>query len=110
MIDGLGEKSHELLLVSDGGMVTNVTRFLKQGMDAANFHIAMRNFDAATGQPQLAMSIASRRRLNALHSAEPILARQFFPQALIEAATTDQPLSATARQFLLVKTTTLRSS
>jgi serine/threonine protein kinase len=101
LVDRFGSRNIELLLVSDGGTVQNVSQQLKQGTDAKTFGIAMQGDGTPGSQPQLLVAVASPRPLDALKAARPVAADQFFPAVLNEAARTGQTLGVTARYFKL---------
>ncbi len=101
-VDRFGNRHIELLLVSDGGTVLNVTGLLKPGTDAKSFTIGMSKTDGTTGsQPQLLVAVASTRPLNMLRPSGPAGADQVFPAALAEAQRSGDPAAATARYFRL---------
>jgi len=101
-VDRFGNRHIELLLVSDGGTVLNVTGLLKPGTDAKSFTIGMSKTDGTTGsQPQLLVAVASTRPLNMLRPSGPAAADQVFPAALAEAQRNGDPVAATARYFRL---------
>jgi serine/threonine-protein kinase len=102
LVDRFGSRNIELLLVSDGGTVQNVSNLLKPGTDAKTFSIGMREREGAQGsQPQLLVAVASPRPLDVLKAVGPVAADQFFPAVLNEAQRTGQALGVTARYFKL---------
>jgi serine/threonine-protein kinase len=98
-VDNYGLRQIELLLISDSGMVQNVSYVLKDGTDAKTFGLGLQRAEGGSGQPQLLMAVASSRVIDALRPATPVQADQFFLLALSEAERTGQKLSATARYF-----------
>jgi Protein kinase domain len=101
-VDRFGNRNIELLLVSDGGTVQNVSALLKPGIDAKSFSIGMRKADSTSGsQPQLLVAAASVRPLNALRPSGAAAADQMFPAALIEVERGGQPVAVSARYFRL---------
>lgn len=104
MIDRYGERTVELLLVSDTGMVQSESQLLKPGIDAKTFKIGMQRADGGSGrQPQLLIAIATSSPLGALRPPQPIAAADFFRAAVDDAASAGQSLSATGRYFMLEK-------
>jgi serine/threonine-protein kinase len=101
-VDRVGSRNVELLLVSDGGMVQNLSSLLKPGTDAKSFSIGMQQRDGVTGsQPQLLVAVTSAQALRGLRPGRPVAAAEFFPAALSEAERSGQTLRATARYFKL---------
>jgi serine/threonine-protein kinase len=104
MIDRFGDRNVDLILVSDGGIVQNLSRLLKAGTDAKTFNIGMQRTEGSAGrQPQLLMAIATTSPLASLRPAQPAAAEGFFSNVLNEAMRAGQPLSAAARYFMLQK-------
>jgi serine/threonine-protein kinase len=101
-VDRFGSRNVELLLVSDGGMVQNLSNLLKPGTDAKSFSIGMQQRDGVTGsQPQLLVAIASAQPLPGLRPGRAVAASEFFPAVLTEAERAGQTLGVTARYFKL---------
>jgi serine/threonine protein kinase len=101
-VEDYGGRNIELLLVSDSGMVQNVTNLLKPGLGEKTFAIGMkRTMGAEASQPQLLIVVATAQPLPILRPSGPVAADQFFPAVLNEAARANQPLSAVARYFNL---------
>ena len=104
MVDRYGERQVALLLVSDAGIVQNVSNLLKPGMDAKTFNIGIKRAEGVTGrQPQLLIAVASPSPIGALQPGEPTKSDQFFGRVLSEAENLGMPLSAVARYFILEK-------
>jgi len=100
-IENFGVRHVELLLVTDGGLVQNISYLLKDGTDAKTFSLGIQRRDAPGGQPQLLMAVASPRVMDALRPPQPAQAEQFFLLALSEATRAGVTLSASARYFKL---------
>lgn len=100
-IDGIGYRNIELLIVSDGGTVQNISHLLKPGPDAQTFTIGMRREGLSGAQPQLLIAIATVKPLESLRPAGPQEAGQFFTAVLAEAERTRQVVAGTARYFKL---------
>jgi Protein kinase domain len=101
-VDRVGSRNVELLLVSDSGMVQNLSNLLKPGTDAKSFSIGMQQGSGVTGSmPQLLVAVTSAQPLPALRPGRSIAASEFFPAALSEAERAGQALWATARYFKL---------
>ena len=100
-VDNFGVRHVELLLVTDAGLVQNVSYVLKDGTDAKTFSLGIQRRDAPGGQPQLLIAIASPRVMDALRPPQPVQAEQFFLLALSEASRAGLTLSAGARYFKL---------
>jgi Protein kinase domain len=98
-IEGFGNRNVDLLLVSDGGTVQNVSHLLKSGLDAKTFNIGMRREALSGSQPQLLIAVATARPFDALRP--PAQAGPFFTAVLAEADKTRQVVSAAARYFKL---------
>jgi serine/threonine-protein kinase len=102
LVDRFGSRNIELLLVSDEGIVQNVSRLLMPGINAKSFAIGMgKRNGASESLPQLLLAIVSARPLATLRTAQPVAAKQFFSAVLAEAANTGQSLAATAKYFRL---------
>jgi hypothetical protein len=100
LVDRFGSRNIELLLVSDGGAVRNVSQQLKPGTDAKTFSLAIQDSQGAPGsQPQLLVAVASPGALDALRVPRPVTADQFFPAVLNDAQRSGQALGVTARYF-----------
>ena len=101
-IENVGSRRIELLLVSDAGVVQNISQLLKDGIDGKTFSIGMqRNEGPAGPQPQLLVAIASTGAVEALRPARPAPADQVFALAATEAAQKQITVQATARYFKL---------
>jgi serine/threonine-protein kinase len=100
-IEGLGNRNAELLLVSDVGVVQNVS--LRPGIGAKTFNISMRREALSGSQPQLLVAIATPKPFESLRPSSPGDAGQFFTAVLGEAEKTRQTVSASARYFKLEK-------
>jgi serine/threonine-protein kinase len=98
-IEGFTNRNVELLLVSDGGMVQNVSHLLKSGLDAKTFNIGMRREALSGSQPQLLIAVATPRPFDSLRPVAQ--AGPFFTAVLAEADKTRQAVSASARYFKL---------
>jgi hypothetical protein len=106
MVDRYGARDVALILVSDTGMVQNVSGLLKPGTDAKSFNIGMRRTEGAAGrQPQLLIAVTSPSPVDSLRPGQPAQAEKFFPQVLSDAARSGKvtSLSAVARYFMLEK-------
>jgi hypothetical protein len=104
MVDRYGARDVALILVSDTGMVQNVSSLLKPGTDAKSFNIGMRRTEGAAGrQPQLLIAVTSPAPVDSLRPGQPAEAEKFFPQVLSDAARSGKSLSAVARYFMLEK-------
>ena len=102
MVDSYGEQQVALLLVSDLGMVQNVSSLLKAGMDSKTFALGLKRTEAIAGRkPQLLLAVAYGSPISALQSSEPVKADQFFPNVLREAAGAGTPMAAVIRYFSL---------
>jgi len=100
-IEGVGNNSVQLLLVSDEGQVQDVSALLKPAGDAKTFNMRMQRTGAAGAQPQLLVAVSSARPLESLKGAQTTPADQLFPLALTEAARTGQAIGAAIRYFKL---------
>ncbi len=102
IVDRFGDHNIDLVLVSDGGTVQNLSQLLKPGTDAKTFKIGMQRTEGgADRQPQLLMAIATVSPLASLRPGRPASANEFFSNVLNEATRAGQPLGATARYFML---------
>ena len=100
-VDNFGVRHVELLLVTDAGMVQNISYLLKDGTDAKTFSLGLQRKDDTGGQPQLLMVVASPNVMDTLRPAQPVQADQFFLIALSEANRAGITLRASARYFKL---------
>ena len=104
MVDRYGTRNVELILVSDAGVVQNISNLLKSGTDAKTFNIGLQRTTGAAGrQPQLLIAVANQSPINALQATGSTSADQFFKLVLSEAEKSAIPLSAAARYFMLEK-------
>jgi serine/threonine-protein kinase len=101
IVEGFGSRNVELLLVSEGGLVQNVSQRLRPGIDAKTFSFETRREALSGSQPQLLVAIATREPFESLRPSSPGEAGQFFTAVLAEAARTRQVVSAAARYFKL---------
>lgn len=102
MIDRYGGGQLTLILVSDSGIVQNVSSLLRPGTDAKMFKIGMKRVDGVTGrQPQLLIAVASASPLAVLQPTDASGADQFFSRLAGEAAKSNTQVSAAARFFVL---------
>jgi len=100
-VEDIAGRNVELLLVSDGGTVQNVSNLLKPAIDAKAFNIGMRRAGLSGSQPQLLLAVATAQPLQALHPAGALDAARFFPAVIAEAETSRQIVSVAARYFKL---------
>lgn len=102
LIDHYGNGNLALVLVSDGGVVENLSSFLKQGTDAKTFQVGIARRAAIVGrQPQLLLALASKAPLRTLEVQDPVDAKQFFAQLSGELTQSRTQLSAATRYLLL---------
>jgi hypothetical protein len=102
VVDRDGGSNIALLLVTDSGAVLNVSYLLKP--DPADKTFTMTRADirnAAAGQPQLLIAVATLKPFEALRFDRPVAADRLFPALLSEAVRTSQGIAATARYFKL---------
>ncbi len=103
-IENFANRVVELLLISDNGMVQNMSYLLKPGTDALSFAIPVpRSDQASANTSQLVMAVATPRVLDSLRQPVPTPADQFFLQAFAEAQRANVTISATARHFTVQK-------
>jgi hypothetical protein len=102
IIEGFGYRNVELLLVSDSGIVQNVTSFLRPGIDSMlfNFNVA-RPRRTPESEAQLLVAIVSATPLNAFKFSGAAAADQVFPAAFAETQSIGQTVAASARYFSL---------
>jgi serine/threonine-protein kinase len=99
-IEGAGNSSVQLLLVSEEGVVQDLSRFLKLAGDARSFRLGMQREGAAGAQPQLLIAVSSTKPLETLRDAKSP-ADRLFPLALVEATRTGQSIGAAVLYFKL---------
>jgi len=103
-IENFANRVVELLLISDNGLVQNMSYLLKPGTDALSFSIDLPRSDEASGSTsQLVMAVATPRVLDSLRQPAPTPADQFFLQALAEAQRAKITIGASARLFTIQK-------
>jgi serine/threonine protein kinase len=102
-IENFANRVVELLLISDNGLVQNMSYLLKPGTDALSFAIDIPRSDEASGTSQLVMAVATPRVLDSLRQPAPTPADQFFLQALAEAQRANITIGASARHFVIQK-------
>jgi len=101
-VEGAGNNSVQLLLVSDEGEVLDLSGLLKSAGDARSFTRRMQRAGAAGAQPQLLVAVTSTKPLETLKDAKSP-ADRLFPLALVEAARTGQSIGAAILYFKLEK-------
>jgi serine/threonine-protein kinase len=99
-IDNFANRVVDLLLVSDGGQVQNVSYLLKPGTDSLSFSMEIRRNSGGSG-PQLVMAVATPQVLESLRKPNPTSADTFFLEALSEARRTNVAVATSARYFRL---------
>jgi protein kinase-like protein len=99
-IENVANRVVELVLVSDGGQVQNVSYLLKPGTDSLSFSVEIRRNSEGEG-PQLIMAVASPQVLESLRKPNPTAADTFFLEALSEARRNNVAVTASARYFRL---------
>jgi len=99
-IENFANRVVELLLVSDGGQVQNLSYLLKPGTDSLSFSVEIRR-SGGGGGPQLLMAVATPQVLDSLRQPNPIAADTFFVQAISEAQRTNVAITTAARYFSL---------
>jgi serine/threonine protein kinase, bacterial len=99
-IENFANRVVELLLVSDGGEVQNLSYLLKPGTDALSFSIGMKR-GGASDAPQLVMAVTTPQVLDSLRQPRPVAAETFFLQAGSETQRNNVAIAAAARYFRL---------
>jgi serine/threonine protein kinase len=99
-IEGAGNSSVQLLIVSEEGVVQDLSGYLKSAGDARSFNLGMRRDGAAGAQPQLLIAVTSTKPLETLKDANSP-ADRLFPLALVEATRTGQSIGAAVLYFKL---------
>jgi serine/threonine-protein kinase len=101
-VEGAGNNSVQLLLVSDEGAVQDLSGLLKPAGDARSFNLRVERIGAAGAQPQLLIAVTSTKPLETLRDAKSP-ADRLFPLALVEATRTGQSIGAAVLYFKLDK-------
>jgi hypothetical protein len=99
-IENFANRVVELLLVSDGGEVKNLSYLLKPGIDSLSFSIGIQRSGGGDG-PQLVMAVTTPQVLDSLRQPKPIAADTFFLQAVSEAQRNNVAVATAARYFRL---------
>ena len=99
-VEGAGNDHVQLLLVSDEGLVQDLSALLKPAGESRTFNLRMQRVGAAGAQPQLLIAVTSARPLETLRDAKSP-ADPLFPLALVEATRTGQAVGAAVRYFKL---------
>jgi serine/threonine protein kinase len=101
-VENFANRTVELLLISNSGIVQNVSSALKPGTDALSFALELPRPESGSGKsPQLVMAVASPRVVDALRQSGPTPADQFFQQALGDVQRSATSLAASARYFTI---------
>jgi serine/threonine protein kinase len=101
-VENFANRTVELLLVSNSGIVQNVSSALKPGTDALSFALELPRSESGSGKsPQLVMAVASPRVVDTLRQSGPIPADQFFQQVLGDVQRGATSLAASARYFTI---------
>jgi len=95
-----GNRSVQLLLVSEEGAVQDLSALLKRAGDSYTFNLRMQRTGASGAQPQLLLAVSGERPLQTIKGAQSP-AEQLFPLAGVEVARTGQAIGATIRYFKL---------
>ena len=95
-----GNRSVQLLLVSEAGAVQDLSALLKRAGDSYTFNLRMQRTGASGAQPQLLLAVSGERPLQTIKGAQSP-AEQLFPLAGVEVARTGQAIGATIRYFKL---------
>jgi serine/threonine protein kinase len=99
-IENFANRMVELLLVSDGGEVQNLSYLLKPGTDALSFSIGIQRSGGGDA-PQLVMAVTTPQVLESLRQPRPVAADTFFLQALSETQRNKVAIATAARYFRL---------
>jgi serine/threonine-protein kinase len=104
-VENFANRVVELLLISDDGLVQNMSYLLKPGTDALAFSIEMKRSESTMGSsvPQLIMAVATPKVLDSLRQPRPTPADQFFLQVLSEAQRANMTINASARYITIQK-------
>jgi hypothetical protein len=98
-VGGYGERHVELLLVSDQGIVQNVSSLLKPAPDGMRFDMRVQRSGDVVAQPELLLVVAGPQTLQALRVVNGAIANQVFAPALEELRRTGQVIGATVQYF-----------
>jgi eukaryotic-like serine/threonine-protein kinase len=98
-VGGYGERHVELLLVSDQGIVQNVSSLLKPAPDGMRFDMRVQRSGDVVAQPELLLVVAGPQTLQALQVVNGAMANQVFALALEELRRTGQVIGATVQYF-----------
>jgi serine/threonine protein kinase len=98
-IENFANRVVELLLVSDGGEVQNLSYLLKPGTDSLSFSVGMQRIGGPG--PQLIMAVTTPRVLDSLRQPGPLAADTFFLQAISEAQRNNVAIATAARYVRL---------
>jgi hypothetical protein len=102
IVDRYGSWNVALILVSDAGLVQDISGLLKPSTDAKTFKLGMRHSGNSAGQqPQLLIALTSPSPVNTPPPGTAADAEQFFTHLLEQADKTKTPLAASARYFML---------
>jgi len=97
-IENFANRVVELLLVSDGGEVQNLSYLLKAGTDAVSFSIPIQRRGEG---PQLVIAVTTPQVVDALRQPKPLAADTFFLQALSETERRNFAIAAAGRYVRL---------
>ena len=95
-----GNRSVQLLLVSDEGAVQDLSGLLKRAGENYTFNLRMQRTGTPGAQPQLLLAVSSERPLETMKGAQSH-AEQLFPLAGVEVTRTGQSVGATVLYFKL---------
>jgi serine/threonine-protein kinase len=101
-VENFANRVVELLLVTNHGMVQNMSYLLRPGTDTLSFSIEIRSADDSSGSdvPELVMAVTTPRVLDSLRQPRSP-ADQFFLQVLYEAQRANLTINASARYFTI---------
>lgn len=98
-VENFANRVVELLLISEDGLVQNMSYYLKPGTDALSFSFPVKRSETGSkgNVPQLIMAVSTPRVLDSLRQPQPTAADQFFLQTLSEAERASLTINASAR-------------
>ncbi len=99
-IENFANGALELLLVTDGGQIRNLSSLLKPGLDSMSFSIGMQSGDNSV-RPQLLLALTFSQSLSFLKQPQLGTADEFFNKLLSEVRRNNVTVASAVRYFKL---------
>lgn len=99
-IENVGNRHVELLLITDGGLVQNMSTLMKPALDSFSFSIGIKRNEPSAA-PELLMAVSTPQPVPALRPPQAMMAETFFAQSFGDSRDPDAGVAAVVRYFRL---------